>query len=354
MIICQELKIRVKLSMNMNKNNCPVNELASFLVKRSDDGSVKISDNLNRHIELCSSCKELVQNPNLAKIFLKSRKFSLNIREHKDQVVLAKSVDFTQVKPGQIWTFKFSESNSEKFALVISEVGKDVDYVEIMPLYINPNDYNTSKSSDCVWDIDENPLGLRTLVEYWNKLSVSCDKLVALHGKLEKEALEKFNKYVFSDFSNKELTENQSLFRATEREKWHQLAGEQLTIKRSKSNFNNIISVDFSIFSKPANEHIKVAASSNVESSNLLDTFYNTISNSFITREETEFEIVKQSDSVVAIFSNSPKQFCINFIDEDGKIISKKMSNSNKPILLSSDDIIKMGTFTQLTIANEL
>ena len=81
-------------------NNCDsyTKQLVDYISKKQKDSSIEIPAALKEHVEKCESCKNLIENPKKAKLFLKAYSSMAKLAE-------ATQIPSKPDKPqkGQIW-----------------------------------------------------------------------------------------------------------------------------------------------------------------------------------------------------------------------------------------------------------
>lgn len=313
----------------MKNNKCPVNELISFLEKRSVS-EIELEPNpaLKKHIDICKDCKELVDNNRLGEIFLKANSFAEEINSVLKRSVSISAKNASNLKVGQLCRFKYGENN-KKFALTVSNVFKSgsdlIDAVRVMPIFPNPNYFDYSEVSDFVISEKENPLGLPILIEWWNERPILIAQIDTTYGSLSKEQLDKVMWYASGKSDSEELTKNQQLFRIHEIE-IGKLYSESVFDEVLKNK--PVITMDFSPMVS-SNEPIPLAATSSEDNVKFL---YKKIAD-YIFDNEPEIKLQKIDNQTFCLENYVGKEIKIVIILKDGKEILFNADNDNKIII---------------------
>lgn len=306
----------------MKNKKCPVDELMSFLEKRSvSDIELEPTPALKSHIDVCEDCKELVNNNRLGEMFLKANRFAEGINSVLKSSVSNSDLQASNVKVGQVCRFKYGENN-KKFALIFSNVFEpreaQGEVVRIIPIFPNPNYFDYSEESDFVISETENPLGLPILLEWWNERPIFLSQIDTIYGELSEKQLDKVIWYASGNFDEDKLTKNQKLFRT------HEIEIGKLY---SENIFDEIImneavvTIDFTPMAS-SNESLAMAAASPEDNViKLYDSFVDGI-----------FE--QEPDINIELIDN--ETFCLTGVDEN-EIKVVMTTKEGKELVLNTD-----------------
>ncbi len=165
-------------------NNCDsfTKQLADYISKKQKDSSIEIPTGLKEHVVKCENCKNLIENPKKAKLFLKAYSS------------MAKLAGATQVpskpdKPqkGQIWQVcqkisvpsekegRFKEIEKIEYAIILED-GLNNGKFAAIPLYLNYRMSEITKD-DLLLKPEDTSIYLPLLAECWNSILVEASSL---------------------------------------------------------------------------------------------------------------------------------------------------------------------------------
>ncbi len=186
-------------------NNCDsfTKQLVDYISKKQKDSSIEIPTALKEHVEKCESCKNLIENPKKAKLFLKAYSSMVKIAE-------ATQIPSKPDKPqkGQIWQLcqkisvpsekegRFKEIEKIEYAIILEDGFNNGKFAAI-PLYLNYRMSEISKD-DMLLKPEDTSLYLPLLAECWNSILVEASSLSKYFGCISEDYFSSLeNKYNF-------------------------------------------------------------------------------------------------------------------------------------------------------------
>ena len=192
-------------------NNCDsyTKQLADYISNKQKDSSTEIPAALKEHVEKCESCKNLIENPKKAKLFLKAYSSMVKLAE-------ATQIPSKPDKPqkGQIWQLcqkisvpsekegRFKEIEKIEYAIILEDDLNNGKFAAI-PLYLNYRMSEISKD-DMLLKPEDTSLYLPLLAECWNSILVEPSSLSKYFGSISEAYFSSLvNRYNFFKIEGK-------------------------------------------------------------------------------------------------------------------------------------------------------
>ena len=186
-------------------NNCDsfTEQLVDYISNKQKDSSIEIPTALKEHVEKCESCKNLIENPKKAKLFLKAYSSMGKLAE-------ATQIPSKPDKPqkGQIWQIcqkisvpsekegRFKEIEKIEYAIILEDDLNNGKFAAI-PLYLNYRMSEITKD-DLLLKPEDTSIYLPLLAECWNSILVEASSLSKYFGTISEDYFSSLvNKYNF-------------------------------------------------------------------------------------------------------------------------------------------------------------
>ena len=186
-------------------NNCDsfTEQLVDYISKKQKDSSIEIPTALKEHVEKCKSCKNLIESPKKAKLFLKAYSSMAKLAE-------ATHISSKPDKPqkGQIWQLckkicvpsekegRFKEIEKIEYAIILEDSLNNSKFAAI-PLYLNYRMSEITKD-DMLLKPEDSSLYLPLLAECWNSILIEASSLSKYFGSISEDYFSSLvNRYNF-------------------------------------------------------------------------------------------------------------------------------------------------------------
>ena len=186
-------------------NNCDsfTKQLVDYISKKQKDSSIELPTALKEHVEKCESCKNLIENPKKAKLFLNAYSSMAKLAE-------ATKIPSKPDKPqkGQIWQLcqkisvpsekegRFKEIEKIEYAIILED-GLNNGKFAAIPLYLNYRMSEITKN-DMLLKPEDTSIYLPLLAECWNSILVEASSLSKYFGSISEDYFSSLvNRYNF-------------------------------------------------------------------------------------------------------------------------------------------------------------
>ena len=312
------------------RNNCPTNDLLSFIKEALNNHQKALPQNLIENSKNCEECSEILANPEEWEAFLA-------IHESTNKQELNKFDDSDELKEGQICRIKIPNSSNSAFILITDTSSLKSDgYIRVSPIFVSPFESDIDSETDISIAASKMPTGLPSLIEWWNDRPVTAKDINRVYGSLTKEDYDTVKERLVQKPKPKKLTKSIITFREIEKNKGNQISASFFEKFFANEKIENKVVLDNNVitFNKPksgpitiifpdlfpANEELKIAAASSDVYSALKDYLGNNYP------EEYKATRVNDGSESFTIESKNKKVFSLIITDKKG---NQKVLKSN-------------------------
>ena len=308
------------------RNNCPTNDLLSFIKEALNNPQKALPQNLIEHSKNCEECSEILANPEEWEAFLA-------IHESTNKQELNEIDDSDELKEGQICRIKIPNSSNSAFILITDTSSLKSDgYIRVSPIFVSPFESDIDSETDISIAASKMPTGLPSLIEWWNDRPVMAKNINRVYGSLTKEDYDIVKERLVQQPKPKKLTKSIFTFREIEKNKGNQISASFFekflaqnesptnVIKFNPRNKKCILIDIFDLF--PTNEELKMAAAS----SDVYSALKKYLGNNY--PKEYKATRVNDGSESFTIESKDKKEFSLIVTDKNGN--KKELKSNNK------------------------